>query len=110
MLNIRGMSTADSLLGVMVHPATLLLHCETYPHCTVTLSKLTPLAPQILSAITSNFCFIVASISRCGRLRSASAAQYGHPSWVNIRMTRLSCFRRSEEHTSELQVTTRSRM
>src|SRR5574340_781786 len=33
MLNIRGMSTADSLLSVMVHPAALLLHCETYPHC-----------------------------------------------------------------------------
>jgi len=29
MLNIRGMSTVDSLLGVMVHPAELALHCRT---------------------------------------------------------------------------------
>ena len=36
MLNIRGMSTADSLLGVMVHRAALLLHCEAYPHCCLT--------------------------------------------------------------------------
>ena len=49
----------------------------------------------MLTAITSNFSFIVASISRCDRLRSTSAEQYGQPSWVNIRMTRLPWVRAS---------------
>ena len=31
MLNIRGMSTVDSLLGVTVHSAALALHCRTCP-------------------------------------------------------------------------------